>query len=118
MTPFYRGSTTRALAFFVDTEVGCISYRFTLGEPGGQEMARGAGTSRSGRSLSKIRRKNLNVDQTKLDRVKDALGARTETEAIDQALAIVLLREELVEGIRRIAGSGGVENVFRDDEEL
>jgi hypothetical protein len=64
-----------------------------------------------------IRRKNLNIDQTKLDRVKDALGAQTETEAIDRALAIVLFREELIEGVRRIAGSGGVENVFEDDEE-
>jgi len=70
-----------------------------------------------GRSTSGIRRKNLNIDQAKLDRVKQALGAKTETEAVDQALSMVLFREELVEGIRRISGSGGVENVFRGDEE-
>jgi hypothetical protein len=80
-------------------------------------VSRTAGKSRRARPSRKVRRKNLNVDQTKLDRVKDALGAKTETEAIDQALSMVLLREELVEGIRRIAGSGGVENVFADDEE-
>jgi hypothetical protein len=80
-------------------------------------MPGAAGKSKNARSARRIRRKNLNVDQTKLDRAKDALGARTETEAIDQALSLVLLREELVEGIRRIAGSGGVENVFADDEE-
>jgi len=74
-----------------------------------------AGSKR--RSPSGIRRKNLNIDQAKLDRVKQALGARTETEAVDQALSMVLFREELVEGIRRIGGSGGVENVFRGDEE-
>ena len=79
-------------------------------------MAKGTGSRRK-HPAPKIRRKNLNVDQTKLDRVKEALGARTETEAVDQALALVLLREELVEGIRRIAGSGGVSNVFEDDEE-
>ena len=64
-----------------------------------------------------IRRKNLNIDQTKLDRVVDLLGAQTETEAIDQALELLLLREELLEGIARIAGTGGVENVFADDRE-
>jgi len=64
-----------------------------------------------------IRRKNLNIDQAKLDRVKDLLGARSETEAIDQALDLLLLREELIEGIRRIAGTGGVRDVYGEDEE-
>lgn len=63
-----------------------------------------------------IRRKNLNIDQGKLDRVRELLGARTETEAVDQALDLLLLREELVAGIERIAGSGGVENVFDPDD--
>lgn len=64
-----------------------------------------------------VRRKNLNIDQQKLDRVKDVLGTETETEAVDQALSVVLLREELVKGVERIAGTGGVENVFADDLE-
>ena len=59
-----------------------------------------------------IRRKNLNVDQAKLDRAVSVLGARSETDAIDQALDLVLFREELIEGIGRLAGSGGVENYF------
>lgn len=69
--------------------------------------------SRSGKS---IRRKNLNIDQAKLDRVKDLLGAKSETEAVDRALDLLLLREELVEGIRRIAGTGGVRDVYGEDE--
>ena len=64
-----------------------------------------------------IRRKNLNIDQDKLDRVKELLGTETETEAVDQALSVVLLREELIGGVERIAGTGGVENVFDDDVE-
>jgi len=64
-----------------------------------------------------IRRKNLNIDQDKLDRVKELLGTETETEAVDQALSVVLLREELIGGVERIAGTGGVENVFEDDVE-
>jgi Arc/MetJ family transcription regulator len=71
----------------------------------------------SRRRTPEIRRKNLNIDQAKLDRVKDALGVRTETEAVDQALSMVLFREELVEGVRLIAGTGGVDNVFDGDRE-
>jgi hypothetical protein len=64
------------------------------------------------RDRPNIRRKNLNVDQTKLDQVRHLLEVKTETEAIDQALGIVLLRQELVAGVRRIAGTGGVVNYF------
>ena len=68
-------------------------------------------------STPRIRRKNLNIDQRKLDRVRKLLGTDTETEAIDQALDMILFREELVGGIERIAGTGGVKNVFEDDTE-
>ncbi|HSU15383.1 hypothetical protein [Longimicrobium sp.] len=61
-----------------------------------------------------VRRKNLNIDQEKLDRVVKILGSKSETEAIDKALDIVLYRDELVEGIERIIGTGGVENYFDD----
>jgi len=60
----------------------------------------------------RIRRKSVNVDQDKLDRAVRILGARSEADAIDQALGLLVFREELVEGIRRIAGTGGVENYF------
>lgn len=62
-----------------------------------------------------IRRKNLNIDQGKLDRVRDLLGAKSETEAVDQALSMLLLREELIAGVRRIGGTGGVEAAFEDE---
>ncbi len=80
-------------------------------------MSTSTGTSRTRAVGSNIRRKNLNIDQTKLDRVRDLLGVKTETEAIDQALDVLLLRRELTEGVRKIAGSGGVENYFDDDSE-
>ncbi len=77
--------------------------------------------TRSPRSTStpparNVRRKNVNIDQAKLDRVVTLLGARSETEAIDQALDLLLFREELLEGVSRISGTGGVENYF--DEEV
>ena len=70
------------------------------------------------RPAPRIRRKNVNIDQTKLDRVRKLLGTETETEAIDQALDMILFREELVQGIERIAGIGGVENFFENDLEV
>jgi hypothetical protein len=73
--------------------------------------------TKSGRRPADIRRKNLNIDQAKLDRVRKLLGARTETEAVDQALSALLLREEVLAGVRRIAGSGGIRNVFEGDRE-
>jgi hypothetical protein len=63
-------------------------------------------------SGTSIRRKNVNIDQEKLDRAVSILGARSETEAIDQALNLVLFRDEVIEGIERLAGTGGVENYF------
>jgi hypothetical protein len=61
-----------------------------------------------------IRRKTLNIDQDKLDRAVEVLGVRTETEAVDKALDFVLFRSEMMAGIERIAGTGGVENYFDD----
>jgi hypothetical protein len=78
-----------------------------------------AGTKR-GRTVrrpSEIRRKNVNIDQAKLDRVRELLGSSSETEAIDQALSMMLFREELIAGIAEIGGTGGVESAFEDDRE-
>ena len=63
-----------------------------------------------------IRRKNVNIDQAKLDRAVEILGARSETDAIDQALSLLIFRDELVAGIQRIAGTGGMEDVFGGTE--
>ncbi len=80
-------------------------------------VAKTTGRPSRRRAEPRIRRKNLNIDQAKLDRVRELLDAPSETDAIDQALSMLLLREELIEGIERIAGTGGVENVFENDRE-
>jgi hypothetical protein len=69
---------------------------------------------RSAAEKSDIRRKNLNIDQIKLDRAIEILDARSETDAIAQALDLLVFREELLAGIDRIAGKGGIENYFDD----
>jgi hypothetical protein len=64
-----------------------------------------------------VRRKNLRLDQRKLDQVRRILGAQTETDAIDQALDLVVFQERAAAGMARWIGRGGFRNVFEDDGE-
>ena len=57
-------------------------------------------------------RKNVIMDQRKLDAARRALGVETETEAIDQALDFVAFGNELAKGIAAIRRSGGVDDAF------
>ena len=56
-------------------------------------------------------RKNVVMDQRKIDAARRALGVNTETEAIDQALDLVSFRDELAKGFAAVRRSGGVEDV-------
>jgi len=40
------------------------------------------------------------------------LGAKTETEAIDAALNLVVFRKEILKSLEKVAGKDGVEKVF------
>ena len=44
--------------------------------------------------------------------MKTILGAKTETEAIDAALNLVVFRREILKSLEKVAGKGGVEKVF------
>jgi hypothetical protein len=57
-------------------------------------------------------RKNIVMDQRKLDAARHALGVETEAEAIDLALDLVAFRHELVRGIAAVRRADGVEDVF------
>lgn len=57
-------------------------------------------------------RKNVVMDQRKLDAARRALGVDTETEAIDLALDFVAFRRELARGIAAIRRSGSIDDVF------
>ena len=57
-------------------------------------------------------RKNVIMDQRKLDAAKRALGVDTETEAIDLALDFVAFRREVAKGIAMMRRIGGVEDLF------
>ena len=57
-------------------------------------------------------RKNVVMDQRKLDAARRALGVDTETEAIDLALDFVAFRREVAHGITAMRRVGGIEDVF------
>jgi hypothetical protein len=57
-------------------------------------------------------RKNIVMDQRKLDAARRVLGVDTETEAIDLALDFVAFRRELARGIAAMRRVGGIEDVF------
>lgn len=57
-------------------------------------------------------RKNVAMDQRKLDVARRALGVETETEAIDQALDFVAFRKELARGFSAVRRSGGIDDVL------
>ncbi len=55
------------------------------------------------------RKKTLLLDQQLLDRARQALGARTETDAVTRALEAVLRREQQVQGLRALAALGPID---------
>jgi len=59
-----------------------------------------------------LKRKNYYLDERKIKRAKTILGARTETQAINAALDMVVFRKEILESLEKVAGKGGVEKIF------
>ncbi len=59
-----------------------------------------------------VRHKHVRVDQEKFNRVKSILGATADTEAIERAMALVLVENGIIKTHRRIKGKGRIEKVF------
>lgn len=59
-------------------------------------------------------RKNLRLTQEKVDRAMEILGTETETETIEQALDLVVFRKEVIDGVRRLAGTRSLRDVLGD----
>ena len=78
-----------------------------------QQQRRGTrGATPTRRSRAGWVRKNVVMDQRKLDAARRALGVDTETEAIDLALDFVAFRREVAEGIAAMRRVGGIEDVL------
>ncbi len=54
-------------------------------------------------------KKTLLLSQQLLDRARQALGARTETEAVTQAREAVVRREPQIRGVRALAALGPID---------
>lgn len=62
--------------------------------------------------VNMTKHKRLNVDQSKIDRAKKLLGAKTEEETIEMALDLVLGEEPILQAHRRVKAIGGFEDIF------
>jgi hypothetical protein len=60
-------------------------------------------------------RKNMRLRQGLIDRARDILGTQTETETVEQALELVAFRKEVTEGIRSMAGSHSMRDIFAEE---
>lgn len=59
-----------------------------------------------------LKRKNYYLDERKIKRAKNILGAKTETEAVDAALDLIIFRKEILDSLEKVAGKGRVEKIF------
>ena len=59
-----------------------------------------------------LRHKHLQLDQGKLDQAKRILGAKTETEALDRALSIVVSESEINKALGKVRRKGRIRKVF------
>jgi hypothetical protein len=64
-------------------------------------------------ATSAMRHKHVRIDQAKLEKAKRVLEARTDTEALDRALGLVVAEGEIDATLRTIAGKGTLRKVFR-----
>jgi hypothetical protein len=58
-----------------------------------------------------LKRKNMLMDQRKLDVAKAALGMDTETAAVDAALDLVVFRAEVFRALDQLAAAGGLATI-------
>jgi hypothetical protein len=79
-----------------------------LDAPGSKFLSRERGTS--GVRL----RKNMDMDAVKLAAVKEILGARTETEAVERAFDEIIFEHKVSSGLDKLSATGGLPNVDPD----
>ena len=58
-----------------------------------------------------MKRKNMLMDQRKLDAAKAALGTDTETAAVDAALDLVVFRTEVFNALDQLVAAGGLATI-------
>jgi hypothetical protein len=59
-------------------------------------------------------RKNMLIDQRKLDIARRELGAASETDAVDRALDLAAFRREVTRGLAALRKAGGLRDVLEE----
>ena len=62
---------------------------------------------------SSLRHQHVQLDQRKLNRALRILGARTETEALDRALSVVVSEYKIDTALPKARGEGRIRKVFQ-----
>ena len=62
---------------------------------------------------SALRHKHVRIDQAKLEKAKKVLDARTDTEALDRALTLVVSEAEIDTTLRSVGRKARLKKVFR-----
>ncbi len=62
--------------------------------------------------MKALKRKNYWLDETKIKKIRRLLKAKTETEAVQKAIDLVLFQEEATKVWVENAGVGGVEDLY------
>jgi len=63
--------------------------------------------------IPSLRHKHVQLDQGKLNRARQILRAKTETEALERALDIVVSEAEIDTALKKVRGKGRIRKVFR-----
>ena len=61
---------------------------------------------------SVLRHKHFRLNQAKLDRLRTSMGVRSETEALEKAMDLILVEEEIKMVLRRIKGKGRLKSIY------
>jgi hypothetical protein len=60
-------------------------------------------------------RMSMRISRDKLDRARKILGTKTDAETVDAALDLIAFRDEVLKGVRRIAGSNSMRDIYAED---
>ncbi len=63
------------------------------------------------RPMTKVRKQFI-LDQDKIRKVKSLLGAKTDTQAIDQAMEYLLTNSQIEKVLRQIQGKGKIRDIY------
>ncbi len=63
------------------------------------------------RPMTKVRKQFI-LDQDKIRKVKSLLGAKTDTQAIDQAMEYLLANSQIEKVLRQIKGKGKIRDIY------